>query len=236
MEMENKLERGNLPISQWKENERPREKMLEAGPSSLTDSELLAVLLRSGNGNCSAVDLARLLLGEAGNSLKRLFALSAERLMSLSGMGMAKVSTILAVGEISRRLDSEPELEKPLIRSSSAAAKVLSPILKSLPHEECWVLYLNRNGRLIGKERISSGGVSATVFDTRIVVKKALEKLASSIILAHNHPSGNPFPGEADRRNTEALRDAVSLFDITLVDHIIVAGNKYYSFSDGAVG
>jgi len=230
--MENKQKTGILPISQWKEDERPREKMLRYGPSSLTDSELIAVLLRSGSANRSAVDLSRTILGKADNSLKKFFRLSPDMLMSNSGMGEAKVSSILAAGELAQRLAAEPEEEKPFVRSSSSAAAILAPLLKNLFHEECWVLYLNRNGRLIGKERISSGGISATVIDTRIVVKKALEKQASSIILAHNHPSGNPFPGDADRRNTEALRDAAILFDITLADHIIIAGDKYYSFSD----
>jgi len=210
--------------------------MLQSGASSLTDSELVAVLIRSGDTHCSAVDVSRMLLGSAGNSLIKLFGLPPEKLMSVPGVGAAKAAAVMAAGELARRMTSEPEEDRPLVRSSNAAAGILAPILKNLSHEECWVLYLNKSGRLIGKERISSGGVSATVFDTRIVVKKALEKLASSIVLAHNHPSGNPFPGEADRRNTEALKGAVTLFDISLLDHIIIAGDKYYSFSDEAVG
>jgi len=234
--MENKQIVETIPISRWKEDERPREKMLKFGPSSLTDTELIAVLLRSGDMHCSAVDVSRSLLAVSNNSLKKLMTFSADRLMAVSGIGLAKASSIMAAGEIALRVAAEPEEEKPLVHSSSAAARILCPILKNLLHEECWVLYLNRNGRLIGKERISSGGVSSTVFDTRIVLKKALENLASSIILSHNHPSGNPLPGEADRRNTEALKEAAALFDITLVDHIIVSGEKYFSFSDGVVG
>jgi len=224
------------PISQWKECERPREKMFLEGAAALSDSELLAILLRSGDTHCSAVDLSRSLLGKAGNSLKRLASLSAGELMSVSGVGEAKAAAILAAAEIAVRISAEPAEENPCIRSSAAAAGILSPLLKNLSHEECWVIYLNRDGRLLAKEKVSSGGLSSTVFDTRIIVKKALEKLASSIILAHNHPSGNPYPGAADKRNTEALRDAALLFDIVLADHIIVAGEKYYSFADESVG
>jgi len=233
--MENKQPTGPLPISMWKEDERPREKMMLLGPASLSDTELLAVLLRSGNAGCSAVTLSRSLLAGAGNSLRVLMRFSPEKLMAVSGIGKAKAASVMAAGELAVRISAEPDTEKPYVRSSSAAAGILMPILKNLSHEECWVLYLGASGRLIGKEKISSGGVSSTVFDTKIIVKKSLEKLASSIILAHNHPSGNPVPGDADRRNTEALREAVQFFDIVLVDHIIVSGDRYYSFSDGRV-
>lgn len=230
---ENKQTAESIPISKWKEDERPREKMMLLGPSALTDSELISVLLRSGSAKCSAVGLSRSLLSKVGNSLRELMKLSPDKLMSLSGIGRAKAASVMAAGELALRISAEPDAEKPYVRSSSAAAGILRPLLRNLSHEECWILYISTSGRLIGKEKISSGGVSSTVFDTRIIVKKSLEKLASSIILAHNHPSGNPFPGDADRRNTEALRDAVSFFDITLIDHIIIAGDKYYSFSDG---
>lgn len=224
-----------ISIKNWGEDERPREKMLKSGPASLSDAELLAILLRSGDTERSAVDVAREILLLAGNSLKGLLSISIGELSMVPGIGPAKATSIKAAAELAVRMAGEPAREKPRIRSSSDAAAILSPLLHELDHEECWVLFLNRDYRMTGKERISSGGICSTVFDTRIILKKALEKLSSAIILGHNHPSGNPYPGEADIRNTKALRDAASMFDISLADHIIIAGEKYYSFSDESV-
>lgn len=225
-----------ISIKNWGEDERPREKLINNGPSYLSDSELLAILLRSGDAEKSAVDLAREVLMMAGNSFKGLNALSMEEMKFIPGIGPAKATSIKAALEMASRMNSELPEEKPHVRSSSDAVRILSPILKNLQHEECWVIFLNRDSRVLGREKISSGGISSTVFDSRIIIKKALERLASAIILSHNHPSGNPYPGEADIRNTAALREAAALFDISLTDHIIIAGERYYSFSDEATG
>ncbi len=221
-----------MSISSWKTDERPREKMNAAGVVSLNDSELLAVIINSGTKDKSAVDVARTLLGSAGNSLRNLSRFSLEQLCAIPGIGAAKASKILAAFALASRAESETWETEPVIRSAEDVVKILGPLMRDLKHEECWVLYLNKGNRLISKERISIGGLSATIIDFRIVIKKAIEKLASSIVIAHNHPSGNPRPGEMDRRMTKQLREAAAVLDIALLDHVIISGNRFYSFSE----
>lgn len=224
-----------LSIREWKEDERPREKLLAKGAESLSDAELLAVILGSGTKNESAVDLGRNILQINENNLRSLAGTSVKKLMEVKGVGVSKALAISAVMEISRRISVTSAALLPGIQSSQNAAKVISPLLRDLPHEECWVLYLNRANKLISKDRLSIGGVTATVVDVKIIIKAALEKLASSIILVHNHPSGNPHPGENDKVQTKILKDAASLFDITLLDHLIIAGDGYFSFADDGI-
>ncbi|EKD31480.1 MAG: hypothetical protein ACD_77C00322G0006 [uncultured bacterium] len=224
-----------LSIREWKEDERPREKLLAKGAESLSDAELLAVILGSGTKNESAVDLGRNILQINENNLRSLAGTSVKKLMEVKGVGLSKALAISAVMEISRRISVTSAALLPGIQSSQNAAKVISPLLRDLPHEECWVLYLNRANKLISKDRLSIGGVTATVVDVKIIIKAALEKLASSIILVHNHPSGNPHPGENDKMQTKILKDAASLFDITLLDHLIIAGDGYFSFADDGI-
>lgn len=224
-----------LSIREWKEDERPREKLLAKGAESLSDAELLAVILGSGTKNESAVDLGRNILQINENNLRSLAGTSVNKLMEVKGVGLSKALAISAVMEISRRISVTSAVLLPGIQSSQNAAKVISPLLRDLPHEECWVLYLNRANKLISKDRLSIGGVTATVVDVKIIIKAALEKLASSIILVHNHPSGNPHPGENDKMQTKILKDAASLFDITLLDHLIIAGDGYFSFADDGI-
>ena len=221
-----------LTIRQWKEDDRPRERMIKLGAESLSDAELIAVLLGSGTKNETAVDLGRTVINAAGNNLRSLTNMSIDSLKKIKGIGPTKALVITAVSELTRRISSEEVKSSQQIKSSEYAAKIISPVLRDLSHEECWVMYLNRANRLIAKERLSKGGVSATVVDVKIAVKNALEKLASSIILVHNHPSGNPTPGDADKVQTKALHEAASMFDITLLDHLIIAGDTYFSFSD----
>ena len=222
----------NHSIKTWDEEERPREKLMRQGASSLTNAELLAILLQSGTREHSAVDLARSLLAGCGGRLAELSRRSVPQLIRLAGIGPARATTVQAAFELARRLAAELPEDELTIRSSETVARMMSPFLRDLPHEECWVLYLNRGQKLIGKERVSAGGLSATVIDIKIIVKKAVERLASGIILVHNHPSGNPLPGQQDRTQTEALRRAAAVFDIALVDHIIIGKKKYFSFSD----
>ena len=219
-------------IKLWDEDERPREKLISKGCSSLSNAELLAIVLRSGTPEKTALDMAREVLKLSSGKLKRLSEFSVEQYKSISGIGDAKAVSLMAIFELTRRMNSETEDNQPIIRESSTVMQIMGPILQNLPHEECWAIYLNRGNRLLSKERISIGGVDHTSIDIRIIVKKAVEKLASSVILVHNHPSGNRFPGEADRNQTVALKNALNVFDIALLDHIIVAGNKYFSFSD----
>lgn len=223
-------------IKTWNEEERPREKLMQQGAAALSNAELLAILLGSGTRTRSAVDLARELIAAVGGRLDALSRQTSQKLTAISGVGPAKATSVLATFELARRLAAEIPEDELTIRTSETVARMMSPRLRDLPHEECWVLYLNRGSRLIGKEQVSVGGMGSTVIDIKIIVKKAVERLASGIILVHNHPSGNPLPGEQDRRQTEALRQAAAVFDIALIDHVIISRRKYYSFSDETVG
>jgi len=224
-----------LSIKQWPEEERPREKLRAKGPNALSDAELIAIILGSGTKDETAVDVARNLISSNENSLRELSKLPIERLIERKGIGPSKAIAITAIFEIAKRFASIEIKSLTQIQSSAYAAKIISPILRDLSHEECWVMYLNRANKLISKERLSIGGVSATVVDVKIVLKNALEKLASSIILVHNHPSGNPKPGENDKVQTRLLKDAAALFDISLLDHLIIAGDEYFSFADDGI-
>lgn len=224
-----------LSIKQWPEEERPREKLRAKGPNALSDAELIAIILGSGTKDETAVDIARNLISSNENSLRELSKLPIERLIERKGIGPSKAIAITAIFEIAKRFASIEIKSLTQIQSSAYAAKIISPILRDLSHEECWVMYLNRANKLISKERLSIGGVSATVVDVKIVLKNALEKLASSIILIHNHPSGNPKPGENDKVQTKLLKDAAALFDISLLDHLIIAGDEYFSFADDGI-
>ena len=229
-----------MKITEWKEKDRPRERLETNGAGALSDAELIAILIRTGYGGRrsggmkSAVDLARELIRLAGNSLSGLSAMSLERMETMPGMGRAKAVTVKAAFELGRRFVSQGGgTEKGMaITDSKKAFELLYPHLKSLDHEECWVIFLNRGNRVISVDRISKGGCSSTVVDRKMILKTALEKLAGGLILAHNHPSGNRFPGESDIKETKALKEAARLMDISLLDHIIVAGEGYYSFAD----
>ena len=205
---------------------------MHSGAAALSSAELLAILIQSGTKEKSALDVARGLLGTAAGHLGRLAGYSLKDLMSNDGIGPARGVVLMAAFELGRRLAAETPEDNPQVRGSADAAALMWSRLGSLDHEECWVAYLNRANCLIGRERISSGGLSATVIDVKIIIKKAVEKLASGIILFHNHPSGNPRPSGRDMEQTDALRRAAATLDITLFDHIIIAGKKYFSFSE----
>jgi DNA repair protein RadC len=219
-------------IKTWNEEERPREKLMLHGAGALTDTELLAILLGSGTRRQTAVDLARDLLAPGGGRLDALSRMDARQLTKTDGIGLAKATAVLATFELARRLAAELPEDELTIRTSETVARMMGPHLRDLPHEECWALYLNRGRKLIGKEKISIGGMGSTIMDIKIIVKKAVDRLASGLILVHNHPSGNPHPGEQDRKQTEALKQAAAVFDIELVDHVIIGKKKYFSFSD----
>ena len=222
----------NHSIKTWNEEERPREKLMLQGAAALSDTELLAILLGSGTPRQTAVDLARDLLAASEGRLDALARQTARQLTGTPGIGLAKATSILATFELARRLAAEIPEDELTIRTSETVARMMAPHLRDLPHEECWVLYLNRGRKLIGKEKVSVGGMGSTIMDIKIIVKKAVDRLASGIILIHNHPSGNPHPGEQDRKQTEAIRQAAAVFDIELVDHVIIGKKKYFSFSD----
>ena len=212
--------------------ERPREKMLSRGAGSLSDGELLAVLLRSGGRELSALDLARQLLGLADGRLSTLFNLPQERMLSLPGVGPGKAASVIAAFELGRRfLQEEFSLVRKPLLTARSVYEMMIPSLKGLRHEECWVLLLNDRNYLAGKTKVSSGGSSATVIDVRQVIRTALDKGASAIILVHNHPSGNPTPSPADIRQTDAVRKGVGAVGLDLLDHVVVADDSFFSVS-----
>ena len=221
-----------LNIKNWAAEDRPREKLLLKGKSALSDAELIAILLGTGTTTLSAVDLAKNVLQNAGNNLHDLARLTVKDLTKVKGIGDAKAITIVAALELGRRRkELEPE-EKPRISSSRDAYEVVKSELLDIPHEEFWVLLLNRANRVIRKCQISQGGVAGTVADPKIIFKMALEDLASGVILAHNHPSGNLNASQADIDLTKKLKEGGKLLEIQVLDHIILAGQKYFSFAD----
>jgi DNA repair protein RadC len=221
-----------LNIKEWAAEDRPREKLLLKGKSALSDAELIAILLGTGTTTQSAVDLAKSVLQNAGNNLHDLARLSIKDLIKVKGIGEAKAITIIAALELGRRRRELEADEKPKIGSSKDAYDVLKSTMLDLPHEEFWVLLLNRANRVVKKNQISQGGVAGTVADPKIIFKMALEELASGIILAHNHPSGNLNASQADIDLTKKLKEAGKLLEIQVLDHLIIAGQKYFSFAD----
>jgi len=219
-------------IKNWALNDRPREKLLQKGKLALSDAELIAILIGSGNTEESAVDLSKRILFETKNNLNLLGKLSAQQLMSYKGIGEAKAISIIAAMELGRRRRTEDAVEQLKITSSSTVFELLQPIIGELPHEEFWILYLNNSNKIIEKLPISKGGITGTLVDVRITLKKALELGATSLILAHNHPSGNLNPSEADKQITNKLKIAAESIDIKVLDHLIVTEKSYFSFAD----
>ncbi|HOB83115.1 MAG TPA: DNA repair protein RadC [Bacteroidales bacterium] len=225
----------SLKITDWAAGDRPREKLIEKGTSSLSDAELLGILISSGTKDKSAVDLGRELLCMAGNNLNNLAKLSVSDLRKLHGIGPARAVTIAAALELGRRRKLSDVQDTIQIKASKDVADIFQPLLSDLSHEEFWILYLNRSNKVITRMKLSQGGVSGTVTDVRIVMKKAVELLASGIILCHNHPSGNLNPSEADSKITRKIKEAGSFMDIQLLDHLIISDKDYYSFADNGL-
>ena len=221
-----------LSIKEWAVEDRPREKMLVKGIRALSEAELIAILIGSGSLDESAVELSRRVLASVNNNLNELGKKAINDLKKFKGIGEVKAIIILAALEIGRRRkETEPD-EKPKVVTSGDAAAIFKPLLSDLPHEEFWVLLLNRNNLVIDKLMVSQGGISGTVIDVRIILKIALEKLACSIILCHNHPSGNLLPSEADKEITKKINEAGKHMDIPVLDHLIIANDAYFSFAD----
>ena len=219
-------------ITEWALQERPRERLEEKGASAISDTELISIIINTGCRETTAVDIAREILSLANHEIQNLFTLSIEELCQVKGIGKAKAIKLLASFELSRRICIPLDETTSNIDTTRRAAEIAIPMLRNLMHEECWAIYLNQANRLISKEKISSGGVSGTVIDMRMVLKSAINKLASGLILIHNHPSGQLKPGTQDREQTHLLREAAAIFGIRLLDHLIVAGNSYYSFAE----
>lgn len=228
------MEKENIAFSikNWAMGDRPREKLIQKGKLALSDAELIAILIGSGNTKESAVELGKRILSGSNNNLNHLGKLSLKQLTQFKGIGEAKAISIIAAMELGRRRRSEEAIEKIKINSSNSVFELLQPIIGELEHEEFWILYLNNANKIIEQFQISKGGITGTLVDVRITLRKALEVGAVSLILAHNHPSGNLNPSEADKQLTRKLKTAAESLDIKILDHVIVTEKSYFSFAD----
>ena len=221
-----------LTIKSWALDDRPREKLLAKGKTVLSDAELIAILIGSGNREESAVALSKRILQSVKGNINELAKLSVEKLTEFKGIGEAKAISIITALELGKRRQLEVALEKPKITSSKDVANLMQPILGELEHEEFWVLFLNNSNKVVAKSQISKGGLTATIVDIRLVFKRALEMAAVGIIVCHNHPSGKLQPSNADKQLTQKIKEAGITLDIKLLDHLIITEKSYFSFAD----
>ncbi len=222
----------SFSIKNWSQDDQPREKLRDKGKSVLSDAELLAILIGSGNRDESAVALCKRILASVNNNLNELGKLSIKQLMQFKGIGEAKAISIIAALELGRRRRSEDALKKQKITSSASVFETMQPIIGELPHEEFWIIYLNNSNKIIQKNQLSKGGITGTLVDIRLVLKNALEVGAVGLILAHNHPSGTLKPSKADKDLTQKLKIAGASLDIKVLDHLIITEKAYFSFAD----
>ncbi len=221
-----------LSIKDWAISDRPREKLQQQGARALTDAELCAIIIGTGTAKESAVDVAKRLMHTAQNDVFKLGTFSLQDFVKIKGIGPAKAISLMAAIELGRRRAAGEKHLLTKITTSSDVFTKMYPLFADLQHEEFWVLYLKRNNTIISYENVSVGGVSSTHIDVRIIAKRAIELLASAIILCHNHPSGNIKPSEADIHITKKMQQTTDCFDCAVLDHIIIAGKSYYSFAD----
>ena len=222
-----------MKIKEWAEEDRPREKMLLKGIASLSDAELLAILIGSGNNSETAVQLSQRILSSVDNNLNALGKLSIKELTTkFKGIGTVKAILINAALELGKRRNAHNPIQRPYIRTSKEVYELLHPILCDLPHEELWIVLTNRSSKVIEKLKISQGGTSETSADLRIILKAAINSLAAGIIVCHNHPSGNIRPSHQDDLLTQRLKSAAQLIEINLLDHIVLCDGNYYSYAD----
>ena len=226
------IERKSVSIKNWKEDDRPREKLLSKGKNTLSDAELIAILIGSGNREESAVGLAKRILTSTSNNLNQLGKLSVNDLTQFKGIGGAKAISIITALELGRRRRLEEALERPKINSSKAVFDIMQPILGELNHEEFWVLYLNNSNKIMYKNQLSSGGITGTLVDVRMLFKKALELSSVAVILCHNHPSGSLKPSKSDIDLTKKIQRAGKSLDIKILDHLLITEKAYFSFAD----
>lgn len=222
----------SFSIKNWSQDDQPREKLLYKGKSVLSDAELVAILIGSGNRDESAVALCKRILSKVDNNLNELGKLSVKQLMEFKGIGEAKAITIVAALELGRRRRSEEALEKLKISSSKSVYELMQPIIGELGHEEFWIIFLNNSNKIIQKNQLSKGGITGTLVDVRLALKQALELNATGIVLVHNHPSGTLRPSQADKQLTSKFKVAASSLDINVLDHIIITEKAYFSFAD----
>jgi DNA repair protein RadC len=222
----------NLTIKCWALDDRPREKLIAKGKTNLTDTELIAILIGSGNRTESAVALSKRVLTSVDNNLNSLAKLSIDSLMRFNGIGEAKAISIITALELGKRRQFEQIDVKPKITSSTDVYHLMQPIIGELLHEEFWVLYLNNSNTVIAKEQISKGGLTATLVDVRVIFKKAIETMSVAIVICHNHPSEKLNPSKSDIVLTNKIEEAAKILDIKLLDHLIITQKSYFSFAD----
>ncbi len=222
----------SFSIKNWSQDDQPREKLRDKGKAILSDAELIAILIGSGNREESAVALCKRIFASVDNNLNALGKLSIQQLMEFKGIGEAKAISITAALELGRRRRLEDPLQLEKITSSRSVFDIMQPILGELPHEEFWILYLNNSNKVIQKNQLSKGGITGTLVDVRLVLKNALETGATALILCHNHPSGTLKPSQADKDITQKLKTAAQSLDIKVLDHLIVNEKAYFSFAD----
>ena len=222
----------SFSIKNWSENDQPREKLINKGKTALSDAELVAILIGSGNRNESAVSLCQRILAHVNNNLNALGKLSVSELMTFNGIGEAKAISIVAALELGRRRRLEDALVMAKITSSKSVFEIMQPLIGELPHEEFWIIYLNNSNKVIHKSQLSKGGITGTLVDTRLVLKEALQLGALGLILAHNHPSGTLQPSQSDKNITQKLKTAAQSLDIKVLDHLIITETSYFSFAD----
>ncbi len=225
-------ENKRLTIKEWSVQDRPREKYAQNGAVALSDAELIAILLRTGNESETAVELAKRLLSSSENSLNVLSEKTLTELSNIKGIGQAKAISLLTAFEIGRRIRSEKVEIRPYIQNSMDVVNLMQAKIAYLDHEEFWVIYLNNANLILKTIQISKGGITSTEVDTRLVIQEALILKATQIILCHNHPSGSIKPSRADMNLTEKINKAAHIMDIALVDHIIIHREMYYSFAE----
>lgn len=226
------VQSSKLSIPEWSKDDRPRERLLARGAKALSDAELVAILIRSGTPTDSALDLARIILNKADNDLHKLAGLGVNELMRVHGVGEAKAMSIVAALELGQRRRDLTVSQRPLISDSRAAFELLQPVLSDLPYEEFWLLLLDRGNRLMNRCKVSQGGMHGTVADPKLIFREALDQRASSVILCHNHPSGQLRPSAEDIQLTRKLVEGGRFLDIAVQDHLIVTSSGYYSFAD----
>jgi DNA repair protein RadC len=225
----------SFSIKNWSQDDQPREKLRDKGKAALSDAELLAILIGSGNREESAVALCKRLFASVDNNLSELGKLSIKQLTEFKGIGEAKAISIIAALELGRRRRGADALERKKITSSASVFELMQPIIGELPHEEFWIIFLNNSNKVIQKNQLSKGGITGTLVDVRLALKTALEVGAVGIILAHNHPSGTLKPSTADKELTLKLKTAAQSLDIKVLDHLIITESAYFSFADEAI-
>lgn len=229
------MEPTNFPITNWSEDDKPREKLMLKGKAVLSDAELIAILIGSGSRNESAVDLSKRILKSVDNNLNAVGKLTIGQLMLFKGIGEAKAISIIAAMELGRRRRTEDAVVMTKVTSSKVVFEIMQPIIGELPHEEFWIVYLNNSNKILSKAQLSKGGITGTLVDVRIVFKSALEMGATSLILCHNHPSGTLVPSDADKQITKKLKSAGDSLEIKVLDHLIITETNYFSFVDEGI-